>query len=97
MEAEDLINELDSLLGYECDKKCSECNGCPIKDTFNEVKRVLEKQIPKKWLYEQGNEDDIYICPICKERFYLNWGTPKDNEYNYCPSCGQALKWEDNA
>lgn len=58
------------------------------------ISKALEKQIPKKWEYEQSDETDIYICPICKERFFLEWGTPKDNEYNYCPCCGQTLKWE---
>jgi hypothetical protein len=22
---------------------------------------------------------------------YLNWGTPEDNRYRYCPYCGQRL------
>lgn len=59
------------------------------------IKEALEKQIPKKWDYEQGDETDIYICPCCKDRFVLEWGTPKDNEYNYCPSCGQRLDWSE--
>lgn len=55
---------------------------------------ALEKQIPKKWQYEMVNDDDTYVCPCCKEYWYMEYGNPTTNEYNYCPMCGQALKWE---
>lgn len=64
------------------------------EEVISKAVKSLEKQIPKKWDYEQSDETDIYICPCCKERFFLEWGTPKDNEYNYCPCCGQRLEWE---
>lgn len=64
------------------------------QDAMRIACKCIEKQIPKKWQYEQSDECDVFICPVCKERFVLEWGTPKDNDYNYCPSCGQALKWE---
>lgn len=55
---------------------------------------ALEKQIPQKWEYERVNDDDTYVCPCCKEYWYMDYGTPATNEYNYCPNCGQALVWE---
>lgn len=97
MTAKELIDETDRLFGYECDKKCSECNGCPIKDTFNEVKRALEKQIPKKPIpidWEQYKDKVInaeylrggYWCPNCKHMI-------KSGEY--CVDCGQKILWSD--
>lgn len=32
--------------------------------------------------------DVVYRCSECKELFCIIEGTPKDNEYNYCPHCG---------
>lgn len=31
-------------------------------------------------------------CPNCKKSFHIVF----DNEYKYCPNCGQALDWSDN-
>ncbi len=55
---------------------------------------ALEKQIPKKWEYAEVNDCDIYVCPCCKEYWYLEGMNPTQSEYNYCPNCGQALEWE---
>lgn len=69
--------------------------GVQIYDDFSQVVfKALEKQIPKKWEYEQVCDDDTYICPCCKEYWYLEGMNPTQSEYNYCPNCGQALKWE---
>ena len=70
------------------------CVNKNIREAKEGAIELLEKQISKQWDYEQSDECDIYICPCCKERFFLEWGTPKDNEYNYCPTCGQRLEWE---
>ncbi len=42
MNIEELIAEIDSIFGWECDKKCSECIGCQLKNIFNETKKDLE-------------------------------------------------------
>lgn len=72
--------------------------GCRNIDKFNDytnsLLEILEKQIPMKWQYEMVNDDDTYVCPCCKEYWCMEYGTPATNEYNYCPNCGQALKWE---
>ena len=44
---------------------------------------ALEKQIP--------NEPINDSCPSCKQDV-RNW--TGDNDFNNCPNCGQALKWE---
>jgi len=33
-----------------------------------------------------------YQCTYCGEPFILVEGTPRDNEYNYCPKCGAYLR-----
>ena len=34
---------------------------------------------------------NIWECSVCREEFCVEEGTPKDNEYNYCPSCGAKM------
>lgn len=58
-----------------------------------EILKALEKQEPKKWLFMfDVNGDPIYRCENCKEDFILVDGTPKDNNYTFCPCCGQCLE-----
>lgn len=33
-------------------------------------------------------ENGVFQCSNCKEEFVLISGSPKENEYNYCPHCG---------
>ena len=35
--------------------------------------------------------EDVWECSICGEPYYLETGTPEDNQYNYCPNCGARL------
>lgn len=58
------------------------------------AKAALEKQIAKKPDYEgDGYADgeivyDTWICPCCRIRYEVDY----DN-YDYCPDCGQKIKW----
>lgn len=46
-----------------------------------------------EWLeIEDYNGDYHYQCSVCKDEFYLEYGTPKENGYAYCPSCGAKMK-----
>lgn len=54
---------------------------------------ILEKQIPLKPLESEDDDvfawspDDIdYYCAICCQRIW--------KDQIYCPSCGQAVKWD---
>lgn len=58
---------------------------------------ALEKQIPKAPDYEgdgYGNKGeliyDTWICPNCGEHYEVEY-----DAYDYCPICGQRIKWED--
>lgn len=33
-------------------------------------------------------ENGVFQCSNCKEEFMLISGSPKENEYEYCPHCG---------
>ena len=48
---------------------------------------ALEKQVPKKVIYENYN----YICPICG-------GIVEDEDkcrFDYCPDCGNKIDWSE--
>ena len=76
-------------------------NNPTIKDVDNEelskcIDEALEKQIPKKPTFEgDGYADDgelmydTWICPCCEKDYELDY-----EEYEFCPNCGQAIKWE---
>ena len=51
-------------------------------------KEALEKQIPKKVIFQSGFKGLRY-CPCCNVRF-IGWGM------KYCGECGQALDWSEN-
>lgn len=49
---------------------------------------AIEKQIPKKPLYEKTYGDcAVYSCPVCKDETMILNGD------NYCTMCGQKLDW----
>lgn len=36
-----------------------------------------------------GNE--YFECSKCHDAFYVEFGTPEDNNYNFCPNCGARM------
>ena len=62
-------------------------NMCKSDDMHNAIV-ALEKQIPKKVIFQSGFKGLRY-CPCCNVRF-IDWGM------KYCGECGQALDWSDN-
>lgn len=58
---------------------------------------VMNRTKPKtgKWIEVKGYDGDIhYQCDQCGNEFILIDGTPKDNNYNYCPNCGSRMDAE---
>ena len=41
---------------------------------------------------EDIDGDSHYGCSACGAEFYLEAGTPSDNEYYYCPFCGADMR-----
>ncbi len=73
-----------------------------LSGVFNIREMVMQAQTvtiqPKTghWIEEDRFDGDVvYRCSECKELFWLESGTPKDNEYHYCPKCGVKMESED--
>ena len=43
-----------------------------------------------------GWGDTHYRCSVCGEEWYLEDGTPKQNNMNFCPRCGARMDGEQN-
>lgn len=55
-------------------------------NTIEALSAKLAAATPKSPLEYEGHEDyDEGICPVC--------GNPVCDVYNYCPECGQHIKW----
>lgn len=46
-----------------------------------------------QWKNERDAVDDpiVWTCTHCKDSFVLYEGTPKENEFNFCPHCGAKM------
>lgn len=42
-----------------------------------------------------GWGDTHYRCSVCGEDWYLEDGTPKQNNMNFCPKCGARMDLKD--
>ena len=63
--------------------------------TVDECRTAMERQIPKKPMYEGDGYDDCgkliydtWICPNCGKRYEVDY-----DDYDSCPNCGQRLDW----
>ncbi len=61
-----------------------------------ENEKLVDKATPRKPEYEADgywNGElvyDTWCCPNCKTRYEVDY-----DEFEYCPSCGQALDWSE--
>lgn len=69
-----------------------------VQDIWVEEVCRLIKAIPSAepktghWIEEDMFDGDVaYRCSECNELFWIEYGTPKDNGYNFCPKCGKRL------
>ena len=88
MTVEDAIKRIDDIL--DSDVHWDESIDYKLMsidvDWLGKSKEALEKQIPKKPLFIDGDYD-LPLCSECKN-------VVEDNE-PYCSVCGQALDWSD--
>ena len=93
-------------LTYETEKEVRRAmleaeKGNPICDHFKDRSRFVELK-SAEWIEDEDMYGDpIFRCSNCEARFVLEEGTPEDNDYCYCPTCGakiqeQALKEREN-
>ena len=90
---EDLIKEAEShMTGNKIDDEI------PIDDktALEMAIQALEKQIPKKVIWENAKNGKIYAfywacCPNCGNDIC----DEENEEFKFCSDCGQALDWSD--
>ena len=74
---------------FDCEDVIGSLEGAPAADV-EPVKRG-------HWICIGDIDEYIFECSECHEIYYLNEGTPKEHQYNYCPNCGAKLcKGEEN-
>ena len=68
-------------------------------DEIKLLQQLVDKETPKEPI-DKGFKNDIlqYKCPTCKigkvGRIIDNgWKTKGEGFTNYCPNCGQKIKW----
>ena len=48
-----------------------------------------------EWISEESWDDcNVYKCSVCGEPWELNYGTPQENNMNFCPNCGADMRKE---
>ena len=71
------------------------CRACYVNDLLNEVENcpaadVVELKTGQWLIYD--SDANVYECSFCHELFILNEGTPRENNFNYCPFCGAKME-----
>lgn len=92
MTREEKVNLLNELLEIEEKNDISNLTRADRREFQEWVIKALEQEPTGHWIIEDMFDGDVaYRCSECNELFWLESGTPKDNEYNFCPKCGKRL------
>lgn len=92
IERERVYNALKAKYCDECtDKKCQTCDYADIMFVIDNLP-AADVQPIKHGYWEEvtdygGWGDTHYRCSVCGNEWYLEDGTPKDNNMNGCPRC----------
>lgn len=78
------LEVLDLEAQLQGESKDSEWNNRLGVDYFKEKEKTCE------WKLED-EEANLYLTE-CQQRQLIFDGTPKENEYRYCPYCGKKIK-----
>lgn len=82
----------ESAVCEECDVYGTVGTDHCFEDACREAIKALEKQIPKEVSTMKYRNDYNWTCNSCNTTFeYIRYTADKPN---YCPNCGQAIKWE---
>ena len=63
-----------------------------------DYQKFIEKQIPKKIVYQKSRYGSPWLCPECEAdqaetKFFSVQGEVKE-KYTFCWNCGQKLDWD---
>ena len=54
---------------------------------------ALKGRTDGEWREVEDDYGGVYWeCSNCEDAFFLEVGTPKENNYNFCPSCGAYMR-----
>ncbi len=94
MTAEEAISEVKHIVFRNTDSFEMRIS----KECYKTIIKALEKRIPKKPDISGDSCDkdgnliyDTYDCPSCHTSYEIEC-----DKYDNCPSCGQALDWNNN-
>lgn len=99
---EEIINEYQYAYKWYCQfEGISEKKAKELFENFSNkkiglLKELVNKETPEnvEYISTVGDSDgypvyDTAICPSCDREFEVEC----EEHYDYCPSCGQKLKW----
>ena len=95
---EKALKILEMFLHKQCDLEKTKFtyDANEIWEAVNIASKALEKQIPEEPDYEGDGYDDngeliydTWICRNCEQDYEVDY-----DHYDYCPNCGQRIKWE---
>ena len=73
-------------------------NGSYGSDIDRAIKALEQEPKTGHWIEDTNgtytDNHDTWECSECGHAQILLEGTPKDNDYNYCPNCGCRMKGE---
>ena len=87
-----------NCLATDCDNYNGvRCRVCAYADAMDFIDAIPAEDVQPvrrgKWEeIEDFDGDSHYGCTACGAEFYLEAGTPSDNEYYYCPHCGADMR-----
>jgi hypothetical protein len=95
MDREKVIKELHDVRRYLENKEWSDRGASPHIDAINDALALLKEQEAVEPILEQ----DSMVCGVCGHEVIwqkmIGDGIWVDEELEYCPHCGQAVKWDD--
>lgn len=91
---QEALDNIGSLYMYDEDGE-ADCmlSESFMKDDYDILKELVEKETPKKPIYKRDN--NRYVCGNCEERFPYTRDGIDQYMYHYCPYCGQKADWSD--
>ena len=95
---EALMRRIKEIHCAECDSYHGvRCRACWVDDTLDYIdSEPAADVVPvRHGRWEDSIDEwfgtDVYTCSKCRESYVLVEGTPKENLWHYCPSCGAKM------
>lgn len=91
-----VVKMVEKYDGFVADQIAMEARASGVSDltVLNKtaIMNALKKEIPQQVIIN----DNECLCPACRYDMMGLWDYPDVQDPNYCPICGQKLKWRTN-